>query len=166
MVKLQGNFLVTSVEVPPIEELESGNYKYVYHGAKSEFKNIEEYKTKVKAEWETYEGLKVNKIDIVQTPAHPLEPDWIWQDGLTNITKDHTDLEVYFTVSSPFPWTILLIVIGLAIAAIIAYLLRGTFEKLAEAVYIVTAEYPWIWILIAGAILLLAVAPKIKRRER
>ena len=157
----------TTPITPPIEELESGTYKYVYHGTKSEFRDPEGYKKQVKADWDRYEGLTVNDVKIVQTGPHKLEPDYIWQDGLTNITEDHTDLIIRFTVASPFPFTLLLIVIGLAITAVIVYLLKGFFEKIAEAIYKALEEYPWLipLVLIGGLVILSGVAVKKRKGE-
>jgi len=158
-----GDVIVEVVLPPPLEELESGRYKYVYHGTKSEI-DIEKAKEKIREEWKPYEaeGIFIESIEIVQVPGHKLEPNWIWQEGETEITEDHTDLIINFRVESPFPWTLFLIVIALAIMAIIVFLLKGTFEKVAEVVYKYPEIIPVLGLL--ALIVLFALVLKPKRR--
>ena len=74
------------VKKPILEDLESGTYRYVCHGSRSEFKNIEELKDKIKQQWELEEGLTVLSIDIVQVRAGE-KPSTENEDGLKAISQ-------------------------------------------------------------------------------
>jgi len=140
-------------------QLSSGSYKYVCHGTRAVFADIEAAKAEIKEQWEQREGITVDRIEIKDVPAHALETGWIWQDGLQNIGEEHTDVEIYFTVASPFPWLVLLAVIGLALVVLAAY--SPTFQKLAEATYQVAKEAPWALGLLALAFVLMVAVPAV-----
>ena len=162
--------IFTAFSLPIPEELESGTYSYVYHGSKSEFQNIEEFKAKVKRRWELEEGLTVLSVDILQIPAGQVIPteNMIWHDGeLAKIEEDHTALVVKFKIDSPFPFVLLIILAIFVVVAIIAYLISGIFEKFVELVY----KEPLIGLGIIAVLFVFGLAlagvkiPKIKREE-
>lgn len=155
-----------------ISELESGRYRIVTH---SKYFEIEEGKEEdAKREWarsveEQGEGaVIVESVTFRPRKAGKVKSGWIALSGAEVVEEDHTVIETVFRVESPFPFTLLLIAIIVAIIVIAAFVFRGEIAKLVDVLY----EYPEVAVGL-GIVLILAliavaakpVVERIRRRE-
>ena len=157
MVK-SAEVMVHALAKPPPEDLESGRYKAIVHSTKFEVDpdRIDEFKEQYRKEWEAYEGVTVESVDIVQVAAgEKVSPKYIWYDvelGKTDVIEEaHTDVIVTFRVASPFPLmaVVALLLAGFILGLLAALIISGAFEPLFQFLY----KHPEI--IAAGLIVLL-----------
>jgi len=161
-------------EVEPfigVADLESGRYRLVTHS--THFELDPAHIGDAKEQWarsieEQGEGaITVESVTFKNRKAGKVESGWISRSGAEYVEEDHTTITTIFKVESPFPFTLLLVAVIVAIIAITAWVFRGEISKIVDLLYKAIAPFaPAFGIVLLIGLALLVAKPIIEKYPR